>query len=150
MTLIRYQPWDLFGQVRRDVNRLLETQFGEPLRDDDHCDASASRWTPSVDIKEEAERFVIYADLPGVAVKDIDITMEQGVLTIKGERKWETEAGREDYRHVERARGAFHRRFSLPDSADAERITAKSKDGVVEVVIPKLQKVQPRRIAVQN
>jgi HSP20 family protein len=150
MTLIRYQPWDLFGQIQRDMNRLLESHLGEAARDADNSSVVTSHWTPAVDIKEEVDRFVIYADLPGVEVKDIEITMDQGVLAIKGERKWATDEDREGYRRVERARGTFYRRFSLPDSADAERIQARGREGVLEVVIPKLQKVQPRKIAVEG
>jgi len=149
MTLIRYQPWDVFNQVREDMNRLLETRFGE-LRDTDNSKVVTSQWAPAVDIKEEANKFVIYADVPGVQVEDIEITMDQGVLTVKGERKVEKDEENNGYRRIERAHGTFHRRFSLPDSADAERIQAKSKDGVLEIVIPKHEKVQPRKITVQG
>ena len=109
-----------------------------------------SHWRPAVDIKEEADRFVIMADLPGVDPGDIEITMENGVLSIKGERKSEIRDEKEGYKRVERVSGTFYRRFSLPDSADAERIAAKGKDGVLEVSLPKHEKVQPRRIAVNG
>jgi HSP20 family protein len=84
-----------------------------------------------------------------VKVDDIEITMEKGVLTVRGERKLEKEEDRSGFRRIERSRGTFYRRFSLPDSADAERIQAKSRDGVLEIVIPKQEKSQPRKIAVQ-
>jgi HSP20 family protein len=109
-----------------------------------------SHWRPAVDIREEENRFVILADLPGVDPKDIDITMEQGVLSIKGERVSDKEESHEGYKRVERVRGTFYRRFSLPDSADAERIEAKGKDGVLEIVLPKLEKEQARRISVKS
>jgi HSP20 family protein len=148
MTLVRYQPWDAFNQLREEMNRLLDTRFGED-RDIDNSRVVTSQWAPAVDIKEEPTQFVIYADLPGVKVEDIEITMEKGVLSVKGERKAESVEEKAGYRRVERARGTFHRRFSLPDTADADRIKAKSKDGVLEIVIPKQEKVQPRKIAVQ-
>lgn len=147
MSLLRYQPWDAFSQVRDEMNRVLKAQFDE--QDSDNSRVVTSQWAPAVDIKEEQNRFVIYADLPGVKVDDIEITMEKGVLTVRGERKLEKEEDRHGFRRVERSRGTFYRRFSLPDSADAERIQAKSRDGVLEIVIPKQEKSQPRKIAVQ-
>lgn len=147
MSLLRYQPWDAFSQVRDEMNRVLKAQLDE--QDSDSSRVVTSQWAPAVDIKEEQNRFVIYADLPGVKVDDIEITMEKGVLTVRGERKLEKEEDRSGFRRVERSRGTFYRRFSLPDSADAERIQARSRDGVLEIVIPKQEKSQPRKIAVQ-
>lgn len=147
MSVLRYQPWDAFSQVRDEMNRLLKAQLDE--QDSDNSRVVTSHWAPAVDIKEEQSRFVIYADLPGVKVDDIEITMEKGVLTVRGERSLEKEEDRSGFRRIERARGTFYRRFSLPDSADAERIQAKSRDGVLEIVIPKQEKSQPRKIAVQ-
>ena len=111
---------------------------------------SAADWVPAVDIKEEDTRFVIHADVPGVDPDDIEVRMEDGVLTIKGERQSEDKEEREGYKRIERVRGSFFRRFSLPDTADAEGITAKAKNGVLEIIIPKHEKVQPRRIEVQG
>ena len=93
---------------------------------------------------------MILADLPGIDPKDIEITMENGTLAIRGERKSETEEEREGYHRVERARGSFYRRFTLPDTANTDKIEARGKDGVLEIVIPKHDKVQPRKIAVKN
>lgn len=148
LSIHRYQPWDAFNQVREEMNRFLESHFGD-LRDTDNSRVVTSQWAPEVDIKEEPTQFVIYADLPGVKVEDIDVTMENGVLTVKGERKSEPEEERAAFHRMERARGTFHRRFSLPDTANADRIQAKSRDGVLEIVIPKHEKQQPRKIAVQ-
>ncbi len=105
---------------------------------------------PAVDIKEEADRFVVKADLPGVASKDVDVSMENGMLAIKGERKTETKDEREDYKRVERSYGSFYRRFSLPNTANADKITAKLQNGVLEVVIAKKEGVQPRKISVEG
>jgi HSP20 family protein len=148
MNVVRYEPWGLLRRFHDDVNQL----FGEaPVRsvaEGDRSSIVTSNWTPAVDIKEEDERFVLKADIPGVEPKDIEVTMEDGVLTIKGERKHESEEEANGYKRVERSYGSFYRRFSLPDSANAEGVSAKGKDGVLEVVIPKHQKVQPRRITV--
>lgn len=147
MALIRYQPWEAFNQVRDELNRLLDLPYGET--DADSSRVVTSHWAPAVDIKEEDNRFVIYADLPGVKVEEIEVTMDKGVLTVKGERKSESTEEKNGFRRVERARGTFYRRFSLPDTADSERIQAKSRDGVLEIVIPKHEKQLPRRISVQ-
>jgi HSP20 family protein len=151
MSLVRYEPFNLLDRFQKEFGRmgLLDPLFKEVFADD-NTDVAVSNWRPAVDIKEEANRFVITADIPGVDPKNIEITMEDGVLTIKGERASEKEEKREDYRRVERSRGTFYRRFSLPDTADAEKIEAKGKDGVLQIVIPKHEKVQPRRITVKG
>jgi len=145
MALVRYEPWGLLNDIQREVNRLFENRPGE---EGDTSSVVTSHWAPAVDIKEEKDRFVIYADLPGIDPKDIDITMEQGVLTIKGERVVEKEEERSNYRRTERARGTFYRRFSLPDTADAERVEAVGKNGVLEITIPKHERPKPRKINV--
>ena len=101
-----------------------------------------------MDIKEEADKFVIHADIPGVKPEDIDISMHDGVLTIKGEKKTEAKTENAGYKRVERTYGSFYRRFSLPDTANADAISAASKHGVLEVVIPKREAVQPKKINV--
>lgn len=148
MNVVRYEPWGLLRRFQDDVNQLFgETRSG-PLSEGDQSSIVTSNWTPAVDIKEESDRYVLEADIPGVNPKDIEVTMDNGVLTIKGERKHEAEKEANGYKRVERSYGSFYRRFSLPDSADPEGITAKGKDGVLEVTIPKHEKVQPRKITV--
>jgi len=151
MSLIRYEPFNLFDRFQRDFNRagMFDTLFNDVLPDD-NTDVAVSNWRPAVDIKEEDNRFLIKADVPGVDPKDIEITMEDGVLTIRGVRTVEKDEKREDYRRLERSRGTFYRRFSLPDTADAEKIEARGKDGVLEITIPKHDKVLPRRITVKS
>lgn len=144
MAMMRYEPWSLLNQLHREMDSMFRTG-----REDESAMAT-SDWNPAVDIKEEEDAFLIYADIPGVDPADIEVHMEHGVLTIKGERRSEAEEERDNYRRVERVRGSFYRRFSLPDTADAERITARSEHGVLEVRIPKQEKVQPRRIAVEG
>ncbi len=148
MTLTRYQPWIGQNPFQDDVKNILERFFG----DNDSADASnvvTSQWTPRVDIKEEANRFLILADLPGVDPKDIEVHMEKGILSIKGERRSETKEEKDRFVRVERSYGMFHRRFALPDSADAEHIKAQNKHGVLEITIPKKPETTPRRIEVQ-
>ncbi len=150
MALIRYEPYSLLDQLQREFSRLSSVDPGVRDEVSDDSDIAVSHWRPAVDIKEEQDRYIIRADLPGIEAKDIEITMENGVLTLKGERASEKTEEREGYRRIERARGTFYRRFSLPDTADADKIEAKSKDGVLEIVLPKHRKVQPRRISVNS
>lgn len=148
MAIVRYDPWSVLNQVQQEMNRVFESRFGEgPAAD--NSSVVTSSWTPAVDIHEEDKRFVLYADVPGIDPKDIEITMDKGVLTIKGERVVDKREDRSGYQRVERAYGTFYRRFSLPDSADEERIQATAgKNGVLEISIPKHERVQPRKIAV--
>ncbi len=148
MTLVRYQPLSIFNQLHQELNRLFDTD-GE-LTVGGAATLMPSQWAPAVDIKEEPERYVIYADLPGVAMKDVDITLEKGVLSIKGERNIESKEENDGFVRVERIRGSFYRRFSLPDSADADRVEARGRDGVLEIVIPKREKELPRKIAIKS
>jgi HSP20 family protein len=148
MSLVRYEPLDFLDRLHTQLNKLYDP--GLLLGSDEESNIVTSRWTPAVDIKEENDRFVIHADVPGVDPKDIDVTMENGALTIKGERKTESEEEREGYKRVERSRGTFYRRFSLPDTADSDKINAISKNGVLEIVIPKHEVVQARKISVKS
>jgi len=138
MTIVRYEPWALFGRLHRQ----LEQAFGD-------TDAASISWIPRVDVREENERFVVTADLPGVEGKDIEITADEGVLTISGQRGSAKKTAGEGYERVERASGSFRRRFTLPESADAGAIKATHANGVLELSIPKRPQAQPRRIEVQ-
>jgi len=152
MAMIRYEPWSLLRQIQQDLNNSLNYFEGPAAEntDNDNSDVVTSHWRPAVDIREERDRYVIEADLPGVDPKDIEVTMEDGVLTLKGERRFEKEASGDNYKRVERAYGVFYRRFSLPDTANPDKIEAHGKNGVLEIVLPKEEKVQPRRINVQS
>ena len=149
---IHYEPWGLLRQIQQDLNKSLNYFEGSGVdsADNDNSDIVTSHWRPAVDIREEKDRFVIEADLPGVDPKDIEVTMENGVLTLKGERRFEKDTSGDNYKRVERAYGVFYRRFSLPDSANPEKIEARGKNGVLEVILPKQEKVQPRRIDVKS
>src|ERR1700730_12774871 len=112
MTVIRYEPWALVNRLQRDIDRL----FGAPQT----TAADSGAWLPPVDIHEEANQFVLNVDLPGVDPKAVEITSDQGVLTIRGRREESRPEAREGYRRVERITGEFLRRFSLPDSVDPQ------------------------------
>jgi len=140
MTVVRYEPWALVNRLQKDIDRL----FLVPQT----TAADSGAWLPLVDIHEEAHQFVLNVDLPGVDPKAVEITSDQGVLTIRG-RRHEPSGEAREARRVERISGEFQRRFSLPESADVKNIKAKSVNGVLEVAIPKLAQEQPHRITVE-
>lgn len=107
-------------------------------------------WSPAVDVHEEADRFVVRADLPGVESKDIDVTAENGVLTIRGQRVFEKQDENRSYERLERVEGEFLRRFTLPKNAQADQIKAKHVNGVLEIAIPKQARVEPKRISIDT
>ena len=128
-------------EVRQAFDRFFQAE------ESDASNVVTSQWAPRVDIREDEQRFVILADVPGVDPAQIEVSMEKGILTIKGERQ-APNGDNGKYTRVERAHGVFHRRFTLPDSADAEGITATGKFGVLEIVIPKKPLATPRRITI--
>lgn len=145
MNMLRYYPWSVFNPLQHEAARAF-TSRAQKATDP----SPANDWAPAVDIREETDRYVILADVPGIDAKDIEIQTEQGVLTIKGERSPVTAEERNLYKRVERLRGPFVRRFTLPDAADTEHITARSHSGVLEVVIPKAPAVQARKVVVSE
>ena len=151
MALMRYEPWGLskeFDRLTRELNSLFNT--GLRGGGEDATQAATADWAPAVDIKESSDHYLIMADLPGVRPEDVEITMEKGVLVIKGRREMESKEERENFRRVERIRGSFYRSFALPDTADVEKISARSNHGVLEITIPKQPVVQPRKIEIQH
>lgn len=138
MTLVRYEPIRMIGRFNRDFSNFLAGDRAKEARG----------WVPTVDIREEDNRFVLFADIPGVARTDIDISLEDGVLTVKGERQRPSADAAGDWRHRERRQGGFLRRFTLPDSVDSASISATVKDGVLQIEIPKQAQLQARRISV--
>lgn len=145
MSLVRYNPWNLFDQLNRELNNPLST-----FNDEDDGNVATARWAPSVDITENDNAFVLHADIPGVKPEDIEVSMDNAVLTIKGERTAEEKTEKENFRRVERQYGMFYRRFTLPDTADAEKIEAHSEHGVLKVTIPKKEVALARRISVKH
>jgi len=145
MTLVSYEPWSFVNRLHRELNQAFNKTSNTEV-----VQTPSVSWIPRVDIYEEAERFVVVADVPGVEAKDIEITAEKGVLTIKGQRSSERkDAQKNGYERIERTSGSFVRRFTLPESANTESIKAKQTNGVLEVSIPKHPQVQPRRISVE-
>lgn len=149
MAIIKWRgkEWDPFKELldlHRDVDQLFDTSMGilpERL-------SKEAVWAPSLDVSEDKDSICIKADLPGVKQSDIEITVESDVLTIKGERKSEVESKEKRLHRIERFYGSFSRSLTLPDYADASKISASYKEGVLEINIPKTEKAKPRQIKV--
>jgi len=144
MSLVKYDPWLGARELQKDINRLFSN-----WNTNDSSGVTAD-WIPSVDINELDDKFQLYVDVPGVDPKDVEITLESGVLTIAGERFMQAEKETENlvHRRTERGSGRFYRRFILPDTVDADNVKASDRHGVLEILIPKQAKAQPRRIEV--
>jgi HSP20 family protein len=148
MAITRYEPWGVVSQLQNEINQV----FGN-LKDGDSNSATAD-WSPAVDVLEYNDRFQLLLDVPGVEPKDVEITLDNGVLSVSGNRREEkaveTKGPQQpQQQRLERRLGRFHRRFILPDTVDAENVNASGRNGVLEIVIPKQPKAQPRRIAVK-
>lgn len=148
MSIIRNNPLSLIDYMQREFDKLHNRSILTSA--DDNGNVVTSDWAPAVDIKEEDDRYLISADIPGVKAENIDVNMEEGVLSIKGERESKSEEDRDSYKRIERSYGVFYRRFTMPDNADADKISAKCKDGVLEISIPKKETAQARKISVKH
>ncbi len=144
MNIIRRNPFSA------DFGHELNTLFQCLSDTRDQSNVATSEWSPHVDIKEEAKQFTIIADIPGVTPENIDITMEDGVLTLQGKRESQHSEQSKDgsYSRIERSSGSFYRRFSLPDTANSEAVHAKTKHGVLTITIPKQAQKTARKISI--
>lgn len=142
----RQSAWNQNFGANDDFREALGRFFG--VGESDQSTVETSQWAPRVDIREEDKRFVILVDVPGVDPATIDVSMDKSILTIKGERKMESETSGNKLTRQERVYGTFHRRFALPESADADHISAHGKHGVLEIAIPKKPETTPRRITI--
>jgi HSP20 family protein len=139
-------PLDLF---RREMDTMFQRFFGEP-GDGGALTSAGHGWTPHVDVADRDKELVVKADLPGVKPEDVDVRVEDGVLTLRGERHEEKQANENEYHRVERFVGRFYREIPLPSGADLDHIQANSAHGVLTITIPKKPEVQPRRIPIKG
>ncbi len=147
MRVIKWEPF-------RDVDDVFNRFFAETVRHWPRAAAesrAASDWAPATDVSETPTEYLIKADLPEVRKEDVSLTVQDGVLTLSGERRQEQHAEGEKLHRVERAYGSFARRFSLPEDADEQGIRAEGRDGVILIHIPKakVEQPQPRQISIQ-
>jgi HSP20 family protein len=144
LNFVHYQPWPLMNRLHRE----LDQAFNRPASGSEAAVGTGAGWTPSVDVHEQSDGFLVRADIPGVAPSDIEVTAEDGVLTIRGVRKVSETVGGSGFENIEREFGAFLRRFTLPDVANAADIKANYANGVLEVRIPKVPRLEAKRISV--
>lgn len=151
MNIVRYRQSPGQNTLQNEFRQMFDRLFEGNIFEQGGTDESSvvtSQWVPHVDVKEEKGRFVLYADLPGIDPNDIEVSMDKGILTIKGERSSETSEQTDRFSRIERHYGSFHRRFALPDSADPEGVQAHGRNGVLEITIPKRPEAAPRRIPI--
>jgi HSP20 family protein len=142
MALItRFDPFRDLARIQEEMGRMLDEREVKP--------AESIGWTPACDVFEDVDEVVIRAALAGVDPKDVEIRVENGVLTLKGERKVEKEEQKDNYHRVEMAYGHFTRAFALPTSVDPEKVHAESKHGVLAVHLPKRSEAKPRSVQVK-
>lgn len=146
MTLVRYEPWNVMDRLHRQIDQIFGDSFGVPAA----AGEADATWIPSVDIHEHADKFVVLADLPGVEAKDIEVTSDNGVLTLRGRRQFERRDTQKGFERLERVSGAFLRRFTLPENVQTDQIKARHNNGVLEVTIPKVAAPEPRRVSVET
>ncbi len=143
MRLVRWDPYQELVAMSDRLNRSLNDPYTRRTED------SFGAWGPPVDIFEKQDHLVIRAEIPGVEMEDVDVRIENGVLTLHGERKQETGVTEENAYRMERVYGTFARSFSLPTTVDAAKVTATYKDGVLEVIVPKVETAKPKQIEIK-
>lgn len=133
--------------VRERVNRLFEQAFGDALTREGE-EVPTAGWTPAVDIAETEDHLVLYAELPGVSKDQVEITLDDSVLTVRGERALGEDHDRESFHRIERAYGAFQRSFRLPANVRSDGVQARFQDGVLRIDVPKVEESKPRKIQI--
>ena len=132
--------------LRGEMDRLFDDFFGmTPAQN-----AKNAVWSPAVDIREDENSFIIEAELPGMSKEDIHLEVEQNMLSIKGERKFERKDEQENYHFVERSYGSFYRSFTLPKNVNTEEISAEHKDGMLVITVPKAEEVKPKKVEIKS
>ncbi len=148
MNLVRFDPFRDMRFLHARFDRLVSDAFTRPMNAGDDETLRAS-WLPSVDVHENENQITLRAELPGLAEEDVELTVDKGRLTIQGEKRLEKEDTDGDYRRIESSYGSFYRSFPLPDSIDQNKIEARFDNGVLNVILPKTEEAQPKRIEVK-
>src|SRR5262245_28935373 len=149
MAIVRWEPFRDLLSLQDRMNRIFDEAFRGTGRSSGEEDwALGGSWAPVVDIYEQGNDIVLKAELPGVEAKDVDVRVENNVLTLRGERKFDNEVKRENYHRVERAYGSFSRSFTLPNVVDTDKIKAEFKDGVLRLTLPKKEEAKPKQISI--
>ena len=147
MSIVRYDPFRDLRTLQEEVNRLFSTNLSRSFGDEG---IGRGAWAPSVDIYENKDQIVLEAELPGMKQEDFDLSIENNIITLRGERKFEKTEETDNYHRVERSYGSFTRSFTLPQTVSAEGATADYSNGVLRVTLPKREETKARRIEVKG
>jgi HSP20 family protein len=146
MDLVKWEPLEGLNRIQSRINDLFDETFGRPRA---HPTANGSAvWFPPVDVLESRDSYLIRAELPGMKKEDFNLELQDGVLTLSGERKFEEPANGVEYHRIERSTGKFFRSFSLPQTVKNDEIKASFRDGILEVHVPKAEEAKPKQIAI--
>ena len=148
MAIVRWEPVRDLVSLQDRMNSLFNQSFRGLNRGGTEEDWAQGAWSPAVDIYEKDGNIVLKAELPGIDTKDVDVSVENNILTLRGERRFDQEVQRENYQRVERSYGAFTRSFTLPTVVDTEKIKAEFKDGVLRMTLPKKEEAKPKQISI--
>lgn len=154
MSLVRWNPTRELTSfpsgilnMQREINRMFDSFFRDGVADDGT--PAPSMWSPAVDVAEHENEYRVKVELPGVSKDDVKITMQENVLTIRGEKKQETETKESNLHRIERSYGTFQRSFSLPTTVKTDKIEAAHKDGILTIILPKAEEAKPKQIEVK-
>ena len=151
--IARFEPFSA-ASLHDDVERLLRETFGRGLGRgvlaDGPAVTAAGAFGPALDVEETDDAFTIHVELPGVKADDVEVSLEENVLTISGERRFYDDRETDGFRRIERSFGRFHRAIRMPDRVDASGVKAVQQDGVLTITAPKSEEAKPRRIAIQH
>ncbi len=145
MAIVRWKPFRDMVSIQDEMNKLFDDFFGRPVARPDWTEGV---WSPSVDVSEDKDNVVIKAEMPGMNKDDVKISIQDNVLTLKGEKRQEKEEKDKNYHRIERSYGSLCRSFQLPTSVKSDKIRANYKDGVLSVTLPKTEEVKPKEIPI--
>ena len=151
-TMMRWDPFQDLRSAQDEMAQMsprLAHALGLHARQQDNDRAMTTAWAPALDISERKDAYLVTVEVPGVEPEDLDITMEDGLLTIKGERQFTSESSEQQFHRVERRYGAFRRSITLPAQVQADHIEATFDNGVLQIVVPKAEEAKPKRIQVR-
>ena len=144
MTLVRWRPIRDVWSIQDEINRTFDNFFGTTQREE----WTESRWAPAIDISENKDDLMVNVEVPGMKKEDIKVTLQDGILTVKGERKQDKEEKDKSFHRVERSYGSFCRSFTLPTTVQGDKIKANYKDGILMIALPKVEEVKPKEISI--
>lgn len=145
MAIVRWRPFRDLVSIQDEMNRLFDDFFGRPVA---RTEWTEGVWSPTVDVSEDRDNVIIKAEMPGMKKEDVKISIQDNVLTLKGEKKQEKEEKDKSYHRVERSYGSFCRSFQLPTSVKTDKIKANYKEGVLNITVPKTEEVKPKEIPI--